>query len=175
MTPDSFSEGGRNADPEMAVSAAVDMAAAGAAIIDIGGESTRPGAEAVWEGDEIARVLPVIERLKASGAILSIDTRKSTVMQAALAAGAHIINDVSALMFDQASAKLVAEAACPVILMHHRGDPQTMQQDPRYDDALIEVYDWLEARVEAAVSAGIARERIIIDPDRKSTRLNSSH
>lgn len=164
LTPDSFSDGGRNTDPADAAGAAVDMAAAGAAIIDIGGESTRPGAKPVWEGDELGRVLPVIERLAASGAILSIDTRKALVMRDALKAGAHIVNDVSALTYDDGSASVVAQAGCPVVLMHHQGDPQTMQRDPRYGDALIEVYDWLEERVEAAVAAGIARDRIIVDP-----------
>lgn len=164
LTPDSFSDGGRNTDPADAAGAAVDMAAAGAAIIDIGGESTRPGAKPVWEGDELARVLPVIERLVASGTILSIDTRKALVMRDALAAGAHIVNDVSALTYDEGSASVVAQAGRPVVLMHHQGDPQTMQRDPRYGDALIEVYDWLEERVEAAVAAGIARDRIIVDP-----------
>ncbi len=164
MTPDSFSDGGRNADVDTATAAAVDMAAAGASIIDIGGESTRPGAEPVWEGDELGRVLPVIERLKASGAVISIDTRKAAVMESALAAGAHIVNDVSALTFDAGAARVVSAAGCPVILMHHQGDPQSMQHDPRYGDALMEIYDWLEARIDAVVAAGIARERILVDP-----------
>jgi dihydropteroate synthase len=164
MTPDSFSDGGRNADPDSAAGAAVDMLAAGAAIVDIGGESTRPGAKPVWEGDETGRVLPVIQRLQQNGAIVSIDTRKASVMQAALDAGARIVNDVSALSFDDGSAAVVAKAECPVILMHHQGDPQTMQDDPHYGDPLLEVYDWLETRIHASVSAGIARDRIIVDP-----------
>ncbi|API58054.1 dihydropteroate synthase [Tardibacter chloracetimidivorans] len=164
MTPDSFSDGGRNMDADAAASAAVDMAAAGASIIDIGGESTRPGAQPVWEGDELARVQPVLQRLKASGAVLSIDTRKASVMEAALDAGAHIVNDVSALTFDDAAIGVVARSACPVVLMHHQGDPQTMQDQPSYADPLIEVYDWLQRRIAAAEAGGIARERIIIDP-----------
>lgn len=164
MTPDSFSDGGNNADAATAAAAAVDMAATGASIIDIGGESTRPGAVAVWEGDELERVIPVIGALKASGAILSIDTRKSVVMARALESGAHIVNDVSALTYDDEAERTVAGAACPVILMHHQGSPETMQQDPHYGDALLEVYDWLEARVEAVVAAGVARDRILVDP-----------
>jgi len=165
MTPDSFSDGGKHIDDaEAAASAGVAMAAAGAAIIDVGGESTRPRAELVWEGDEIARTVPVIERLARAGTAVSIDTRKAAVMEAALAAGAGLVNDVSALLWDAKSAEVVAKAGCPVVLMHHQGDPQTMQDDPRYDDALVEVYDWLEDRVAAAESAGIARDRIILDP-----------
>lgn len=164
LTPDSFSDGGGNADPADAAASAVNMAAAGVSIIDIGGESTRPGAQPVWEGDELARVLPVIERLQASGAVLSIDTRKAAVMKAALAAGAHIVNDVSALGFDDEALAVVAGAGCPVVLMHCQGDPQTMQDSPTYGDALIEVYDWLEARVDAVVAAGIPRGKIIVDP-----------
>ncbi|TVV75499.1 dihydropteroate synthase [Sphingomonas solaris] len=165
MTPDSFSDGGRfETDPEGAAASAVAMAAAGAAIIDVGGESTRPRAETVWEGDEIARTLPVIERLARSGTAVSIDTRKAAVMEAALGAGAHLVNDVSALLYDPRSAGVVAHAGCPVVLMHHQGTPETMQDAPRYADALIEVYDWLEARIEAAVAAGISHDRILIDP-----------
>jgi dihydropteroate synthase len=140
------------------------MAAQGAAIIDVGGESTRPGASAVWEGDEIERVLPVVQQLAASGTAVSIDTRKSSVMSAALGAGAKLVNDVSALTWDPQSASVVAAAGVPVVLMHHRGDPTTMQDAPRYDDVLVEVYLWLEERIEAAEMAGIARDRILIDP-----------
>ncbi|TZG28815.1 dihydropteroate synthase [Sphingomonas montanisoli] len=161
VTPDSFSDGGRNPDP---VAAGVAMAEAGAAIIDVGGESTRPGAQPVWEGDEIARVRPVVAGLASAGAIVSIDTRKAGVMDAALGVGAHIVNDVSALLWDPLSMPLMAGRDCPVVLMHHQGDPQTMQERPSYDDVLIEVYDWLEARIAAAEAAGIARSRIIVDP-----------
>lgn len=165
VTPDSFSDGGAHEETEAAADAGFALASAGAAIVDVGGESTRPGAKPVWEQDEIARVLPAIERLAASGTALSIDTRKSAVMEAALRAGAALVNDVSALSFDPLSAKVVAEAGCPVVLMHHQGTPETMQQSPRYDrPVLLEVYDWLEERVAAAVAAGIDRSRIIVDP-----------
>jgi dihydropteroate synthase len=165
VTPDSFSDGGKHGgDPEAAAAAGVAMAAAGAAIVDVGGESTRPGAATVWEGDEIARVASVIERLARAGVAVSADTRKATVMKAALAAGAGLINDVSALTYDAEALAAVAGARCPVVLMHHQGTPQDMQNDPRYDDVLIEVYDWLEARIAVAEAAGIARERILIDP-----------
>ena len=163
-TPDSFSDGGQFADAAAAAEAGAEMAAQGAAIVDVGGESTRPGARVIWEGDEIERVVPVIRQLAAGGAAVSADTRKADVMTAALEAGARMINDVSALTFDARSAELVAAAQVPVVLMHHQGDPQTMQDDPRYDDVLVEVYLWLEERIEAAVEAGIAREKILIDP-----------
>ncbi len=165
LTPDSFSDGGAHAgDPAAAADAGVRMAAAGAAIIDVGGESTRPGAATVWEGDEIGRVVPVIERLAKAGVVVSIDTRKAAVMAAALAAGAGLVNDVSALTWDERARDVVAGAACPVVLMHHQGKPETMQKDPRYGDVLLEVYDWLELRVAAAEAAGIARDRILVDP-----------
>jgi dihydropteroate synthase len=164
LTPDSFSDGGRLAGVDEATAAAVDMAAAGAAIVDLGGESTRPGAQPIWSGDEIARVAPVLERLAQSGLLVSIDTRKAEVIEAALARGARIVNDVSALTYDERSQGIVAAAGCPVVLMHHQGDPQTMQANPTYADVLLEVFDWLEARVEAAVAAGIDRARVIVDP-----------
>ncbi len=164
VTPDSFSDGGQFAESAAAAEAGAQMAAVGAAIVDVGGESTRPGAAMVWEGDEIARVAPVIRQLAAGGAAVSVDTRKADVMTAALDAGARLINDVSALTFDPRSAETAAAAGVPVILMHHQGDPQTMQADPRYGDVLIDVYDWLEARIAAAVDAGIARDKILIDP-----------
>jgi dihydropteroate synthase len=162
MTPDSFSDGGRHiGDPAAAAGAAL---ASGAAIVDVGGESTRPGAKPVAEADEIARIVPVVRALAAAGAVVSIDTRRAAVMEAALEAGAAIVNDVSGLLYDPASAPLLAGRDCPVVLMHHQGDPQTMQERPHYDDALIEVYDWLAARIAAAEAAGIARSRIITDP-----------
>jgi len=163
-TPDSFSDGGKFADAAAAAEAGADMAGAGAAIIDVGGESTRPGAKAVWEGDEIERVAPVIRQLAAGGAAVSIDTRKADVMTAAIDAGARMINDVSALTWDDRAAAVVAAADVPVILMHHQGKPEVMQDDPRYGDVLIEVYLWLEKRIAAAEAAGIARDRILIDP-----------
>ena len=165
VTPDSFSDAGVNADPETAIAAGHDMAAAGAAIVDVGGESTRPGAKPVWEGDEAARVLPVIRRLAAAGTAVSVDTRKALVMEQALGAGAGLVNDVSALTWDPRALEVVAKAGCPVVLMHHKGPPETMQDDPRYDrPVLLEIYDWLEARIAACEAAGIGRERIILDP-----------
>jgi dihydropteroate synthase len=163
-TPDSFSDGGRFAEVGTAVEAGVHMASEGAAILDVGGESTRPGAQQVWAQDEIARVQPVIERLSSSGAAVSVDTRKSEVMSAAIEAGARLVNDVSALTFDPRSAEVVAAAGTPVVLMHHLGLPETMQHDPQYEDVLIEVYSWLEERIAAAEAAGIARSNILIDP-----------
>lgn len=163
-TPDSFSDGGQFADAAAAASAGADMAAEGAAIVDVGGESTRPGAKPVWEGDEIERMVPVIRQLAAGGAAVSADTRKAGVMTAALEAGARMINDVSALTYDDQAAAAIATAGVPVVLMHHRGAPETMQDDPRYDDVLVEVYLWLENRISAAEAAGIAREGILVDP-----------
>ena len=165
LTPDSFSDGGRFADSEAAVQAGFAMAEAGAAIVDVGGESTRPGAKPVWEGDEIGRVLPAIARLAAAGTAVSVDTRKAAVMEAALGAGAAQVNDVSALTWDDRSPAVVAASGCPVVLMHHQGSPETMQHSPSYDRPVpIAVYDWLEARIEAAEAAGIDRARIVLDP-----------
>ncbi len=163
-TPDSFSDGGAYDDAASAAEAGAGMVAQGAAIIDVGGESTRPGATEVWENDEIERVLPIVQQLAASGNAVSIDTRKSGVMSAALAAGAKLVNDVSALSWDPQSAAVVAEAGVPVVLMHHQGDPTTMQDAPRYDDAPVEVFQWLEERIDAAEAAGIARDKILVDP-----------
>jgi dihydropteroate synthase len=140
------------------------MARDGAAIIDVGGESTRPGAKPVWEGDEIERIVPVIRQLAAGGAAVSVDTRKADVMTAAIEAGARLVNDVSALTYDDRSAGLIAGSGVPVVLMHHQGAPESMQDDPRYDDVLVEVYQWLEQRIEAAEKAGISRDRILVDP-----------
>ena len=163
VTPDSFSGDGREA--EAAIEAGHAMAAAGAALIDVGGESTRPGAKPVWEGDEAGRIVPVVQALARSGTAVSVDTRKALVMEQALAAGAAMVNDVSALTWDPRAAEVVAKAGCPVVLMHHQGAPETMQDNPRYDrPVLLEIYDWLEARIAAAVAAGVARERILVDP-----------
>ena len=165
VTPDSFSGDGRLADSEQAVEAGHAMAAAGAALVDVGGESTRPGAKPVWEGDEIGRIVPVVQKLAAAGTAVSIDTRKAAVMEAALGAGARLVNDVSALTWDDRAAEVVSAAGCPVVLMHHQGSPETMQDNPRYDrPVMLEIYDWLEARIAAAEAAGIARDRIIVDP-----------
>jgi dihydropteroate synthase len=140
------------------------MAGQGAAIVDVGGESTRPGAAIVWEGDEIERVLPLVQQLAAGGTAVSIDTRKAAVMQAAIGAGAGLVNDVSGLTWDPQAAAVVADAGVPVVLMHHQGDPQTMQDAPRYDDVLVEVYEWFEERIAAAEEAGIDRAKILVDP-----------
>ncbi len=165
VTPDSFSDGGRFGDADAAIDAGHFMAAAGAAIVDVGGESTRPGAAPVWEGDEAARVVPVVQRLAAAGTAVSVDTRKAAVMSQALAAGARMINDVSGLTWDPRAAEVAVAADCPVVLMHHHGPPETMQDNPRYDrPVLLEVYDWLEARIEVAVAAGIDRAKIVVDP-----------
>ena len=163
-TPDSFSDGGAYADSGSAAEAGALMASQGAAIVDVGGESTRPGASTVWENDEVERVLPVVQQLSAGGTAVSVDTRKAGVMNAAIGAGAAMVNDVSALLWDPQSAEAVAKAGVPVVLMHHRGDPATMQDAPRYDDVLIEVYEWLEDRIAAAEEAGIARDKILVDP-----------
>ena len=165
VTPDSFSDGGVFAGEEAQAEAGFAMSEAGAALIDVGGESTRPGARTIWEMDEIERVLPAIRRLAAGGTAVSIDTRKAAVMESALGAGASMVNDVSGLTWDERSAEVVGKAGCPVVLMHHKGDPATMQDNPRYDrPVLLEVYDWLEERIEAAVAAGIDRARIVVDP-----------
>ena len=163
-TPDSFSDGGQFSDAASAAEAGARMATEGAAIIDVGGESTRPGARSIWEGDEIERVVPVIRQLAGGGAAVSADTRKADVMTAAVEAGARMINDVSALTYDARSAEIAASLSVPVVLMHHRGPPEVMQDDPRYDDVLIEVYLWLEERIAAALEAGLAREHILVDP-----------
>ena len=164
-TPDSFSDGGVHEDAGAAAEAGMGMTALGAAIIDVGGESTRPGSATVWEGDELRRVLPVIEQLAGAGTAISIDTRKASVMEAVLSVGPALINDVSALVYDPRAAAVVAAAGCPVVLMHHQGDPATMQKAPHYDrTVLLDVYDWLERRIEEVTAKGIARERILIDP-----------
>lgn len=163
VTPDSFSDGGRHATCEAAVAHATRLIAEGADIIDIGGESTRPGAEPVPADEERRRVLPVLEALRGCGVPLSIDTRKPRVMRDAIAAGASLVNDIDALESDDAIAA-VAGAGVGVCLMHKQGDPQTMQANPHYADVVGEVRDYLAARVQTAVQAGIAPERIVIDP-----------
>jgi dihydropteroate synthase len=165
VTPDSFSDGGAvHDDPAAAASAGVAMAEAGAALIDVGGESTRPGAATVWEGDEIARVVPVIERLARSGTLVSIDTRKAGVMEAALGAGAAIVNDVAALLWDDRALEVVAKAGCPVVLMHSPDPAKGGHGSVGYRDVLLEVFDWLEARIAAVVAGGVDRSRILVDP-----------
>lgn len=165
-TPDSFSDGGLAHGHEAALVHARTLAAAGADLLDIGGESTRPGAAPVPIEAEIARTAPVIAALRAAGVALpiSIDTRNAPVAKAALDAGADMVNDVSALGHDEGMAALVAVRGVPVCLMHAQGTPQTMQIDPRYDDVVLDVFDHLAARIARARTAGIARERLIIDP-----------
>jgi dihydropteroate synthase len=162
VTPDSFSDGGRHDDPALAGAVAQAMLADGAAIIDVGGESTRPGARELPVADELARIEGLFPAL--AGCAWSIDTRKAGVMRAALGAGVGLINDVSALCHDPGALPLVAQSGAPVVLMHHQGTPETMQQAPHYDDALLDVFDWLEGRIAAVVAGGVALDRIIADP-----------
>lgn len=164
VTPDSFSDGGRHFDPAVAIEAGRAMAADGADILDIGGESTRPGAAATSPAEEQARVLPVIRALRDLGVPISVDTRNASTMAAALDAGAAIVNDVSALRYDPAAAALVAQRGCPVILMHMRGVPATMAGLAQYGDVAAEVAQELAERVAAAEAAGIRRENIATDP-----------
>jgi dihydropteroate synthase len=166
VTPDSFSDGGKFISPENALVQAQEMVSSGVAILDIGGESTRPGAALVEPDVETSRVVPVIEAIRALGieAPISIDTRKSNVAQAALDAGANILNDVSAMTFDNDYSTVAANANVPLCLMHAQGDPKTMQESPRYEDVLLDVYDHLEERVKAAVAAGVLSQNIIVDP-----------
>lgn len=164
VTPDSFSDGGRFASRDAAIAQGRRLAEEGADLLDIGGESTRPGAAEVSVAEEIDRIVPVIEALAADGHRVSADTRKAPVMRAALDAGATIINDVSALAYDREAPALLAERRCPVILMHMRGEPGTMQADPRYACAPLEVFDELTARLDAAAGAGISGERLVVDP-----------
>lgn len=166
VTPDSFSDGGRFLEPAAAVAQGLELAREGAAIIDVGGESTRPGAEPVGEAEELRRVVPVIEGLRAAGvdAQISIDTSKAAVARAAIDAGASLVNDVSAFRHDPEMAALVAERGVDCCLMHMRGEPRTMQVEPRYDDVVGEVRDFLSQRAEFAIAAGIEPARIILDP-----------
>ncbi|MFN4112983.1 MAG: dihydropteroate synthase [Sphingomonadaceae bacterium] len=169
VTPDSFSDGGQFLeDPEVGRAHAAAMLEAGAALVDIGGESTRPGAPAVWEGDELKRVIPAVEYCASMGAAISVDTRRPAVMEAALGAGAQMINDVSALRHDPRSLEFVARHRCPVVLMHAPGEGDDLHQNPTYQgsyaNVVLDVFDWLRARRDAALAAGIAREAIVLDP-----------
>lgn len=164
VTPDSFSDGGLAFAPADAVKRGLDLAADGADIIDIGGESTRPGAAPVPLDEELRRVLPVVEALAGEGVVVSIDTRKAAVMEAARRAGAAIVNDVTALTGDPRSLDVAAASGVCVILMHMSGEPQDMQDDPRYADAPREVFEYLAGRVDACLAAGIPRRRIALDP-----------
>lgn len=164
-TPDSFSDGGLYNDPTAAVEHALKLVAAGADLLDVGGESTRPGAAIVSAEEEVERVIPVIEQLSLrTSTPISIDTTKALVARRALDAGATIINDISGLTFDPEMTSVCAESDCGVICMHIQGTPQTMQNDPRYDDVVEDIRDWLHKRLEHLVSAGIAEERIVLDP-----------
>ena len=165
VTPDSFSDGGRWASTEAAADQAMRLVEQGAEVLDVGGESTRPGAEPVSEAQEIDRVVPVIEAVRARwGGPISVDTMKPAVARAAVAAGATMWNDVTALSHAPDSAAVAAELGCEVVLMHMRGEPRTMQADPQYEDVVAEVRAYLLGRAEAATAAGVARERIWLDP-----------
>lgn len=165
VTPDSFSDGGQFYDAGVAVAHGRELAKEGAAILDIGGESTRPGAEPVSESEELARVLPVVEGLSEKcDVIISIDTRKRKVAEAAINAGATVWNDVSALSHDPESIETAAQLGCEVVLMHAQGDPRTMQDNPTYTDVFAEVFAYLAGRIELCVAAGAPREKIVIDP-----------
>jgi dihydropteroate synthase len=164
VTPDSFSDGGLYLDPEAAIAHGRELVRAGAEILDVGGESTRPGAEAVDVEEELRRVIPVIRGLRDLDCELSVDTSKVRVAEAALEAGAAIVNDVTALRGDPGMAALCAERGATVVLMHMLGEPRTMQDDPRYEDVVAEVEAFLAERLRAAVGAGIAEERIWLDP-----------
>jgi dihydropteroate synthase len=164
ITPDSFSDGGAYMDAGAAVAQASEMIRAGATLIDVGAESTRPGAKPMTPAEEQARLEPVLVPLCALGTPVSLDTRQVDVMRYGLQQGVAMINDVSALQHDTKSMAVVAEAGCPVVLMHMQGEPGSMLNDPSYDDVLLDVYDMLESRIDACVAAGIQRENIIIDP-----------
>ena len=165
VTPDSFSDGGRHFDAASAIAHGLKLAGDGADILDVGGESTRPGADPVSAKEELRRVLPVIEALaEKSSAVISIDTRKGVVAKAAMAAGASIWNDVTALCHAPDSLEIAASLGCVVVLMHAKGDPKTMQNDPYYEDVVEEVFGFLKTRVDACLKAGIAKENIIVDP-----------
>ncbi len=163
ITPDSFSDGGRFLATDAAIAQARRLADEGAAILDIGAESTRPGARAVSEEEELARLMPVLEAIRDLPLPVSIDTRRARVMRAALGAGASMVNDVEALALPGAL-DAVAASDCAVCLMHKKGDPASMQQNPHYDDVVAEVAEFLATRIAAAEAAGIVRERIVIDP-----------
>jgi dihydropteroate synthase len=164
VTPDSFSDGGLYDTTEVAIAHAAELVEAGAEIVDVGGESTRPGSDRVEDEAERDRVAPVLEGLKGIHAVISIDTRKAPVARAAAQAGAKILNDVSALTHDPACLDVAVEAGLDLVLMHAQGEPKTMQDDPTYDEVVLEVFDYLEARIGVCVAAGIDRSRIAADP-----------
>ena len=164
VTPDSFSDGGQFIDPKRAIEHGMLLVSEGAAILDIGGESTRPGSETVSVDEEITRVIPVIEGLKNCGAVISVDTRNAATMTAAVKAGATMVNDVTALTHDPKSLSVVAGLGINVCLMHMQGDPKTMQVAPHYENVVEEVYAYLSARIDACRAAGVAQDKIIVDP-----------
>ncbi|MHA1113248.1 MAG: dihydropteroate synthase [Alphaproteobacteria bacterium] len=164
VTPDSFSDGGLYLRPAAAIAHGRALMAAGSRILDIGGESTRPGAEPVTVAEELRRVIPVIEGLAAEGGTISVDTRRARVMETACAAGARIVNDVTALAGDPRGLETVAGGRAAVVLMHMRGEPRDMQSAPRYMDAPLDLFDFLEARIDACLAAGMARADIAVDP-----------
>lgn len=166
VTPDSFSDGGDFVDRDSAVRRALDLLDEGAHVVDVGGESTRPGSDPVPEDEELRRVLPVVGGIVSArpDAVVSVDTYRAATAGAALEAGARAINDVTALRGDPRMARLVAEADCPVLLMHMLGEPKTMQQEPHYDDVVREVRDFLSERAEYAIRAGVKPENIVLDP-----------
>ena len=165
VTPDSFSDGGQHANTRTAIDHALRLADEGADILDIGGESTRPGSDAVGLKEELSRVIPVIEGLRAkTDKLISVDTRKAEVMRQAAAAGADILNDVSALTHDAQALRAAADTGLPVMLMHAQGDPKTMNDDPQYKDAVLDVFDFLEQRIRACEAVGIPKSKIVADP-----------
>jgi dihydropteroate synthase len=164
VTPDSFSDGGETPDAESAVARGRAQAAAGAAILDVGGESTRPGSEPTPPEEEARRVLPVIEALAADGHVVSCDTRRPAVMRAAVEAGARLLNDVTALSFDPSSIATARDLGVPVVLMHSRGEPRVMQVNPVYDDVALDVFDALEGRIAACAAQGLPADRLLCDP-----------
>jgi len=164
VTPDSFSDGGKYLKADDAIAHGLKLHQEGAAILDIGGESTRPGSDPVPPEQELQRVIPVVKALRDCGSLISIDTRNASVMKAAIDAGAGLVNDVSALEHDPASMDIIVQSEVMVSLMHMKGDPRTMQDNPHYDNVLQEVYDYLEERIAACIEAGIDQNRIIIDP-----------
>lgn len=164
VTPDSFSDGGDFLDPRVAIEHALKLIDDGAAILDIGGESTRPGSRPITIDEECARILPVIEGISDTGVLISVDTRHAEVMRRAIDAGASIVNDVTALTGDPESAAVCAESNVDVVLMHMQGTPETMQDNPTYDDAVLDILDYMRGRLEALEEAGLARSRICVDP-----------
>jgi dihydropteroate synthase len=164
VTPDSFSDGGDFAEPDAAIAHGFAMLQAGADLVDVGGESTRPGAPPVDPAEEIRRIVPVVRALAGRGAVVSVDTRHAIVMAAAIAAGARVVNDVTALAGDPASLAMAADAGVAVVLMHMQGEPRSMQAAPRYDDAPLDIFDFLVERLAACAGAGILPDRIAVDP-----------